>query len=71
MKARRIIRILGALFAWGVLNAAIAAAHEAPGFALAAEHRDGFDLKAGSDVISVRWLAPNLLRVHFLPRTHA
>ncbi len=71
MKARRIIRILGALFAWGVLNAAIAAADEAPGFALAAEHRDGFDLKAGSDVISVRWLAPNILRVHFLPRTHA
>ncbi|MHB1993587.1 glycoside hydrolase family 31 protein [Metallibacterium scheffleri] len=34
-------------------------------------HRYGFDLRQGSDVISVRWWAPDIIEVHLLPDAHA
>ncbi len=71
MNAPRLIGVLAALFACGLTIGPSAVVAAVPKFALAAEHRDGFDLKDGRDVLSVRWLAPDILRMHFLPRTHA
>ncbi len=38
---------------------------------LAVVRRYGFDLKMGHNVITVRWLAPDILRIHYLPNAHA
>ena len=38
---------------------------------LAAIRRYGFDLKLGRNVITVRWLAPDILRIHYLPNAQA
>src|SRR5487761_2067755 len=78
MKAYLGATILGTLMAIAMTTAATAAT--APGTAVAPDattpvlavvHRYGFDLKLGRAVITVRWLAANILRVHYLPDAHA
>ncbi len=71
MNAPRLIGVVAALFACGLTIGPSAAVAAVPKFALAAEHRDGFDLKDGRDVLSVRGRATDSLRGHFLPRTPA
>lgn len=34
-------------------------------------HRYGFDVRYGTDVLTLRWLAPDMLDVHLLPDAHA
>ena len=78
MKAQLGATALGMLMAIGMTTGAAAAtvpdtaaARDATTPVLAVVHRYGFDLKLGQDVISLRWLAPNILRVHFLPDVHS
>ena len=78
MKAHLGATILGTLMAIGATTSAAAApaggattAQDAPALELTVVHRYGFDLRLGQDVISLRWLAPNILRVHFLPDAHS
>ena len=78
MKAPFGSTVLGTLMAIGMTTAAAAAtapstavAPDATAPVLAVVHRYGFDLKLGRAVITVRWLAANILRVHYLPDAHA
>ena len=81
MKARFGAAVLGILMAIAVgksatgatgapVSGAEATADASPPV-LAVVHRYGFDLKQGRSIISLRWLAPNILRLHFLPDAHA
>ncbi len=78
MKAQLGATVLGMLMAIGMTTGAAAAtapdtavARDATTPVLAVVHRYGFDLKLGQAVINVRWLASNILRVHFLPDVHS
>ena len=51
-------------------TAAPAAAAGAPAL-VTVKHRYGFDLRYGSDVLTLRWLSPDTLDVHLLPGAHA
>lgn len=47
-----------------------AAVTKAPSL-LTVRHRYGFDLRYGTDVLTIRWLSPDMLDVHLLPDSHA
>ena len=64
---RRLQLLLALLLGIALLPAAQAQDTPTAGFTLVSTHRYGFDLRRGNDVITVRWLAPDILDVHLLP----
>ncbi|NNM62478.1 MAG: hypothetical protein HKM03_09935, partial [Steroidobacteraceae bacterium] len=73
-------RVAGAVWLLLISSATLATsapikAHTASGSAAVPErlitHRDGFDLRRGTEVITLRWWTPDILEVHLLPEAHA